>query len=156
VLRLLATLETLDVSVVAGSRVLLVGRKIVRRQRRHLIGRVFATLAAHALRTPFYDTQCGAKFFRASDELRVALSRPFLSRWAFDVELLGRLLAGSAESAPVLLERFLEVPLLEWVDTPESKVHLGAMFRALFDLGRIEAELVSLRRQGRAARRAET
>jgi hypothetical protein len=118
---------------------------------RHILGRVFATGAAQVLRTPFYDTQCGAKFFRASNELRVALYRPFLSRWAFDVELIGRLLAGSAEAAPVPLERFLEVPLLEWVDVPDSKVHVGGMIRALVDLGRIEADLSRRRKRERTA-----
>jgi hypothetical protein len=65
------------------------------------------------------------------------------------VELIGRLLAGSAEAAPVPLERFLEVPLLEWIDAAESKVHAGAMLRALIDLGRIEADLSRRRHEVR-------
>ena len=50
-----------------------------------------ATLAALILRQPFYDTQCGAKLFRNTPALAGALSEPFRSPWAFDLELLGRL-----------------------------------------------------------------
>src|SRR5262245_8983512 len=77
-----------------GSRVLLVGTHIERRLVRHLLGRVFATLASTILDMPFYDTQCGAKWFRDTPALRAALAGPFSSRWAFDVELLGRLRRG--------------------------------------------------------------
>jgi hypothetical protein len=42
-----------------------------------------------------YDTQCGAKLFRRTPALAAALERPFRSRWAFDVELLGRLRSGA-------------------------------------------------------------
>ena len=38
-----------------------------------------------------YDTQCGAKIFRATNDLALQLSRPFDSRWIFDVELIARL-----------------------------------------------------------------
>lgn len=34
--------------------------------------------------------RCGAKLFRASDDLRNVLSQPFVTRWVFDVEMVGR------------------------------------------------------------------
>ena len=77
--------------VVIGSRVGLLGHDIDRSLRRHYLGRIFATVSSAVLDLPVYDTQCGAKAFRVTPALRAALADPFTSRWAFDVELLGRL-----------------------------------------------------------------
>lgn len=135
-----------DLDVVIASRVLMVGRRIHRRASRHYLGRVFATLAANILRTPFYDTQCGAKVLRNTPSLRAALADPFVSRWAFDVELLGRLLVGTHGAPPVPIARIREVPVEEWTDVPGSKLNVGGMAKTLVDLARIEVELDRLRR----------
>src|SRR5690606_23168176 len=79
-----------DASVALGARLPLLGRSIRRRAMRKLIGRSFARAASSMLRTPIYDTQCGAKLFRAQSEIIAAFSQPFRSRWIFDVELLAR------------------------------------------------------------------
>jgi glycosyltransferase involved in cell wall biosynthesis len=123
-----------NVDIVLGSRVLMLGRRIERRHLRHYLGRVFATGASLALNLPVYDTQCGAKVFRRTARLEEALLQPFLSRWAFDVELLARLVAapGGVEG-----DRLVEEPLLEWRDVTGSKLHLGQMVGAFADLGRI-------------------
>jgi len=136
-------------SVVVGSRVLLVGTQIERKLVRHLLGRVFATLAANIVEMPFYDTQCGAKFFRDTPALRSALGRPFTSRWAFDIELLGRLRIGTRDVPGLPLADFREVPLRRWIDIPDSKVRLGAMVKTLADLARIDRELASMRQAAR-------
>jgi dolichyl-phosphate beta-glucosyltransferase len=86
-----------DLSVVVGSRVMLMGTEIKRHLLRHLFGRAFATVAASILQMPFYDTQCGAKYFRDTPALRAALAQPFHSRWAFDIELLGRIHIGARD-----------------------------------------------------------
>jgi hypothetical protein len=129
-----------------GSRVARAGANIARSLPRHLVGRLFATAAAQILRAQFYDTQCGAKVLRVSPALLSALGTPFLTRWAFDVELIGRLLAGAPGVAPLAITDFLELPLKEWVDVKGSKLTLAAMARALVDLGRVELD-VSTRRQ---------
>lgn len=135
-LRVLAQLEAdATVQVALASRVALLGRQIERRAHRHYLGRVFATMASAALGLRVYDTQCGAKVFRVSPRLLAALESPFRARWAFDVELLGRLLVGSP-GLPGLLEReVLEVPLLRWHDVSGSHLRAPQMARALLDLG---------------------
>lgn len=149
--RLQDELEAGALDVVLASRVLMVGRRIDRKASRHYLGRVFATFAANILRTPFYDTQCGAKLMRDTSALRTALASPFISRWAFDVELLGRLLVGDLGVPGVPVERIREVPIEEWVDKPGSKLDLRGMSASLVDLGLIELDL-----RARRARRARS
>ncbi len=134
-LRLLDRLESRpDLEFVLAARVALLGRKIQRRAVRHYLGRVFATFASLALRIPVYDTQCGAKAFRASPAVRAAIAEPFRSTWVLDVELIGRLLRGSGSTAPVPLTAFEEVPLWEWRDVSGSRLRLRDMLRASLDL----------------------
>jgi hypothetical protein len=133
-LRILSVLdERDDVEVVLGARVALLGRAIERTPSRHYLGRVFATVASTLLGVRVYDTQCGAKAFRVTDALRGALSSSFSSRWAFDVELLARLL--QAMDA----DKLVEVPLQRWHDVKGSKLSPRAMARAGVDLLRIGA-----------------
>jgi dolichyl-phosphate beta-glucosyltransferase len=121
-----------DVDVVLGSRIAHLGAMIERRPLRHYLGRVFATSASLALDLPVYDTQCGAKVFRTTPMLTAALSSSFRSRWAFDVELLARLLdAGTPPS------RCCELPLTTWRDVAGSHLQAGAMIGAAFDVAAI-------------------
>jgi len=149
--RLRAAFDRPGVQAVLGARVALLGTDIERSPVRHYLGRVFASLAAIILHARVYDTQCGAKLFRASPALEAALALPFLSRWAFDVELLGRLLAGSAAAPGLPLSAIVEVPLQTWHDVKGSKLGGLAMARTLAELGRIGVDLWARRRQGRAS-----
>jgi dolichyl-phosphate beta-glucosyltransferase len=135
--RLARLMREADWDVLMGSRVQMLGRSIRRSGVRHYIGRAFATCASVSLGLPVYDTQCGAKLFRPTPALAAALDRPFASRWAFDVELLGRLLRPEAGVPPVTLDRIREEPLLVWTDVPGSKLRpLGAL-RGAWDLVRL-------------------
>ncbi|CAN5925383.1 hypothetical protein BH11MYX4_BH11MYX4_69350 [soil metagenome] len=145
-LRLRDELVRRQLSVVTGARVKLVGVDIDRKAMRHYLGRVFATCAALVLRTPYYDTQCGAKLFRASPLLGRALALPFRSRWAFDVELLGRLIAGIGGEPGLDLSSLRELPLETWIDVGESKLRAGGMVRAGLELARIAMDLEALRK----------
>lgn len=118
-----------------GARVKLLGTTIERSAVRHYLGRVFATAASVVLGLAVYDTQCGAKLFRAGPLLRAAFAAPFRSRWAFDVELLARLEeAGRRAGAPPVAETVVELALEEWRDVRGSKLHPLGMLRAGLDL----------------------
>jgi dolichyl-phosphate beta-glucosyltransferase len=130
VLRLLdVATTTAGVDVLLGSRVALLGRDVRRSAFRHYTGRVFATFASLVLAKPVYDTQCGAKLFRRTDALDRSIAAPFRSRWAFDVELLGRL-----ERAGVQASAFREEPLAVWHDMNGSRRTLVASIRASAEL----------------------
>jgi dolichyl-phosphate beta-glucosyltransferase len=144
-LRLTEVLEERpDLAGVFGSRVARLGSTIERNALRHYLGRAYATLASMALGITVYDTQCGAKVFRVDDTLAAALAEPFRSSWAFDVELLDRLLEGRADAPGAPVSAFVEVPLGSWRDVTGSKLHPDAALAALLDLVRI-----ALRRQRR-------
>jgi glycosyltransferase involved in cell wall biosynthesis len=144
--RLLAAVERPGVQVAIGARVALLGTDIHRSPVRHYLGRVFASGASMILRARIYDTQCGAKLFRATPAVSAALAEPFLSRWAFDVEFLGRLLAGTSSVPPLPQTAIVEVPLAIWHDVKGSKLGAVAMARTLKDLAMIAADLAARRR----------
>jgi glycosyltransferase involved in cell wall biosynthesis len=143
---LLARLARPGVQVAIGARVGMLGYDIDRSAVRHYLGRVFATAASLILRARVYDTQCGAKLFRASAALSDALSAPFLSRWAFDVELLGRLLIGTPGVQPLPLAAIVEVPLSIWHDVGGSKLGFAGMAGTLRDLAVVANDIAARRR----------
>ena len=133
-LRMMRDMDARPVPVLLGARVRLLGTRIERRASRHYLGRLFATLASVALRIPIYDSQCGAKLFLPTPALEAALTRPFRSRWIFDVELLDRLLRGGDGVEPVPQADMRELPLATWRDVSGSTLRLGSMLRAGFQL----------------------
>ncbi len=134
-------MERPDLHMVFGSRVNLLGRKVRRKLIRHYLGRGFATLAAWALRLPIYDTQCGAKMFRCTDEMRRRLAEPFISRWIFDVELLARFVVGRRDTdLPPAEEIIYEQPLRAWYDVEGSNLKLRNFFTVARDFSLIYAK----------------
>ncbi len=123
-----------EVSLVMGSRVALLGRRIVRSNWRHLTGRSFATAASLVLKLPVYDTQCGAKLLRVTPKVRELFARPFRSRWIFDVELLARLVAGACGSAQGAAGQIYELPLDVWQDVRGSKLRPRDIAASAIDL----------------------
>jgi dolichyl-phosphate beta-glucosyltransferase len=121
-----------DIDIVMGARVKLLGRDVVRSLARHYSGRVFATAASFALGVPVYDTQCGAKIFRATAPVQRVFASPFRSKWIFDVEILARYIAladATRSGLPVY-----ELPLSSWRAAPGSKVRVWHGLRAMWDL----------------------
>ncbi len=135
-----------DLMVVLGARWARLGAVVRRNQARHYVGRVFATFASMMLRMAVYDTQCGAKWFRVSPTLEAALNDAFISRWAFDVELIGRLAYGVQQQPGYDAGAFTEVALETWVDKPGSKIRTQDKIKVPFELLQIALYLNKLRR----------
>ena len=130
--RLMHILDEGKFQVALGARIATLGRAVKRKPLRHYLGRVFATSVSLILNLRMYDSQCGAKLFRKNAALEQALEQIFISRWAFDVELIGRLL--TAEPEPLQAGDFVELPLNRWEDVAGSKLHFSDMARAGLDL----------------------
>ena len=127
-----------SLQLVMGSRVNILGRNIQRKLTRHYIGRIFATLVSILLKTPFYDTQCGAKVFRSSKIVHELFTDTFSTRWIFDVELLQRYLNRLTVSEIEHISQLIhEVPLNNWCDISGSKIRLWDFATACFDLMRL-------------------
>ncbi|HAZ14978.1 MAG: hypothetical protein A2X86_17785 [Bdellovibrionales bacterium GWA2_49_15] len=119
-----------DVEALWGSRVFRLGSRIVRSQKRHLFGRLFATALFFLFRIGSYDTQCGAKLFRRS-VIHKAFGKPFISRWIFDIEIL--LLLRDHE--------VIEYPVSSWEDVAGSKLKIThQIFRVFTDLWKIKRQ----------------
>src|SRR5215475_1456720 len=107
-------LNTSQFEMVFGARVRLLGRVIERSPVRHYPGRIFATMASLVLGLPIYDTQCGAKIFRASPTVHSVFKEKFITRWLFDVEILARLIQSCGLNRRDVEKTIYEFPLDEW------------------------------------------
>jgi len=105
--------------MVMGSRVRRLGSEIHRKALRHVIGRIFATIASFTLKMPVYDTQCGAKIFSTPFAKKV-FQRKFLSKWLFDVEIIARSIIELGHSKTK--KSILEYPLEKWKDDGNSRI----------------------------------
>ena len=111
------------------SRVKRMGATVERSPLRHALGRVFATAVSLLFRLSAYDTQCGAKLFKA-DALSEVLREPFISPWIFDVELILRMKQRGRA-------RIVEVPVATWLDAGDSTMKLRDFARVPLELARI-------------------
>jgi len=119
--------------LVLGSRVKRLGAHIQRRLSRHIMGRIFATCASAILGFEVYDSQCGAKLFRAG-MAPVFFNDPFLTRWLFDLEMLARL---RNDLGPSAVEAARELPLAQWEEVRGSKLGLSDIINVPLELLKI-------------------
>jgi glycosyltransferase involved in cell wall biosynthesis len=131
--------EHSECKAVIGSRIAMVGSTIKRSALKYYSGRAFATLVSLTLGHQIYDTQCGAKVFKVDNEVKRVFSQPFLSRWAFDVEILGRLLRVHQFTNNQLV--VCELPLQSWIEVSGSKLNLISRFRTVLELISIRSSL---------------
>jgi dolichyl-phosphate beta-glucosyltransferase len=116
-----------------ASRVKMLGRVVNRHFKRHLLGRIYATLVSESLNIPIYDSQCGLKIIPAPAFHAIQNHLSILG-FAFDVDLLVHLLD---YGTPVI-----EVPI-DWHEEPGGKVHL------LRDSWRMAKDVLQIRRNRR-------
>ena len=112
-----------------GSRIKTLDKNIQRKIHRHYIGRFFATFISIFLKIPLYDSQCGAKCFYVTPELKSILKNPFITRWLFDVELILRM-----QNHMKIKDYIYEMPLNEWTETPGGKITLIDGFVVLLQI----------------------
>ena len=118
-----------------GSRVKLHGSTVViRNEFRHYVGRIVATLISSLLKLAVYDTQCGAKFIKASDASYL-FKDPFISRWLFDVEIIFRILEKNGYTG--ITKQLFEIPLNKWIEKGDSNVSWAYIFKLPIDLTRL-------------------
>lgn len=119
-----------EVDSLWASRIYRLGSHIERSALRHYLGRGFATVISILLKVKSYDSQCGAKLFKAS-LIQKAFEESFTSNWVFDVEILLRLHD----------KKIVEYPVTEWRDIPGSKVKV---FR---EMGRVFMDILKIRKR---------
>lgn len=122
------------VACVTGARIKRLGANIERRWYRHYLGRVIATFISLILGLPTYDTQCGAKIFTREIANEI-FTKPFLSRWLFDVELFARIKTVNEEQKVHL--KVHELPLTTWRDVGASKINPLYLLKVPYELLRI-------------------
>ena len=112
------------------------GATIERKTTRHLLGRVFFTFANMIIKLPAYDTQCGAKLFRS--ELLFLFEEKFITKWLFDIEILGRY--RNKYGIKAALDNIIEVPVNSWMEVGGSKFEFVHMLKAPFELYSIHSK----------------
>ncbi|HRX82392.1 MAG: glycosyltransferase [Planctomycetaceae bacterium] len=135
--RVLQQHETIE--MVIGSRLPLLGRQIHRKPIRKVLGRIFATVASIVLGLRIQDTQCGAKLFRVTPQLRSIIAEPFLAKWIFDVELFARFRQLHRQAEPKLCsaDYIYEQPIDRWEEVGSSRLKSQDFAAAILDLSRI-------------------
>ncbi|WP_104734464.1 glycosyltransferase [Hanstruepera ponticola] len=133
--RLLHYAQNKQKPFVMGSRIKRIGSDIDRRLKRHISGRIVATIIdSFILQLGIYDTQCGAKIIDYN-LAKVLFAEPFKTKWLFDVELILR--AKLKYGKAYCLDNIHEVPLLEWKDIGASKISNTDILKLPFDFIKI-------------------
>lgn len=124
--------ECPNVRMVMGARLKRLGANVQRKNTRHYMGRVFATVVSVLYHLPVYDSQCGAKLIDAGLAAEI-FDQPFNSQWLFDVELILR----TRKRYPQYATMIYEHPLNEWIEKGDSKIKFTHLLRMPGELFKI-------------------
>ena len=104
---------------IVGSRIQRLGASINRDDNRSLFSSMIKMFIKIILKTPFQDTQCGAKIFHRN-LVPFLFNTPFMTPWLFDVEIFLRL---QKKFGRTTLQRgVLEFPLMNWSEVGDSRL----------------------------------
>lgn len=119
---------------IVGSRIQRLGANINRNDSRSLLSSIIKQFIRVILKTPFQDTQCGAKIFQR-DLVPFLFLRPFMTSWLFDIEIFLRLQKKFGKTT--LQKGVLEYPLMHWAEVGDSKLKFKHSIKIPFQLGRL-------------------
>ena len=108
-----------EADFIFGARIKKLGSEIKRSFFRHIIGRTLVTLLDKKFQLGYYDTQCGAKLFKAS-LINAIIEEPFVTTWFFDIEIFLRIKKQNNNYVGI------EYPLKAWHNVEGSKIDLSA------------------------------
>jgi dolichyl-phosphate beta-glucosyltransferase len=106
---------------IVGSRIQRLGAEINRDDSRSLFSSIIKKFIKQILKTPFQDTQCGAKIFQ-NNLIPFLFNKPFMTPWLFDVEIFLRLQNKFGKTT--LQKGVLEFPLMHWTEVGDSRLKL--------------------------------
>lgn len=106
---------------IVGSRIQRLGAAINRDDSRSLFSSIIKKFIWVILKTPFQDTQCGAKIFQRN-LIPFLFAQPFMTLWLFDVEIFLRLQKKFGKTT--LQKGVLEFPLMSWTEVGDSRLKL--------------------------------
>lgn len=124
-------IKTQEYEFVFGSRIKTLNNRIERSWLRHYLSRLSATIISIAIQLQVYDTQCGIKFFK-QQLAKELFSKPFYSRWLFDVEIFLRL--KQLYTKPEIYKKVFEFPLKSWQEKSGSRIKTKDFLRSLVEL----------------------
>lgn len=116
---------------IVGSRIQRLGANINRDDSRSLFSSIIKKCIRMILKTPFQDTQCGAKIFSRA-LVPFLFNQSFMTPWLFDVEIFLRLQKKFGKTT--LQKGVLEFPLMHWTEVGDSRLKLKHTIKIPFQL----------------------
>jgi len=131
---LVQTLEKSDYKIVSGSRMSRMGADITKESARKIISMTINLIIRSILKMPFNDTQCGAKIMDR-DIVPMLFTKPFITKWIFDVEIFIRMRKHYGKSK--VLQLICEQPLKRWIHADGSKLSMKDSVKIVGQLAKI-------------------